>query len=308
VQGAIRDLEQVVRKLSEQVKFLTMSSSPHIGARASPSHPQQGQQAQSAYAPQAPSYPSQLRQAPINAPQQSYAPPLPQQPQFSQAPPPPPATTQTQWYQPPMVAPQASHPTLPPPVAPAPQQAALAALPPRQEEWDDAYLHVLHQESLQQLQDLLSRSDPDAVMPLNAPVPLSQAVVLTLIHRVCASSALLYETLADCPPAVDEPRRGLAHGRRVRNHDLVAPARLARARHHCEPCRHAPHESAANACTQDPLVASYIPRVLPQVQQSLNSSRQRMSILPGAPPHIVDAARSISDVQATLGRKPALIQ
>jgi hypothetical protein len=59
---------------------------------------------------------------------------------------------------------------------------------------------------------------------------------------------------------------------------------------------------------QDPLVASYIPRVLPQVQQSLNSVRQRLSLLPGAPPQLLDAARSIADVQTTLGRKPALGQ
>jgi hypothetical protein len=192
VQGAIRDLEQVVRKLSEQVKFLAMGSSPHMGARASPSHQQPAQQPQTGYAPPPqPQYPSQLRQAPINAPP-NYPPPQqqqqqqqaqqPQQPQFSQPLPQPPVNMQQQWYQPPMVAPQASHPTLPPPVAPQAQAPPPPA--PRESEWDDTYLHVLHQESPQQLHDLLSRSDPDAVMPLNAPVPLSQAVVLTVIHRV----------------------------------------------------------------------------------------------------------------------------
>jgi hypothetical protein len=179
-----------VRKLSDQVKFLSMSSSPHIGARGSPSHTQAAQQPQPGYATApAPQYSSQLRQAPINAPQ-TYPPPPP--PQFSQ--PQPTGNNPAQWYQPPpIVAPQASHPTLPPPVAQVQSQqvAQAASLPPR-EEWDDTYLHVLHQENLQQLQDLLSRSDPDAVMPLNAHVPLSQAVVLTLIHRVRTYSPLLH--------------------------------------------------------------------------------------------------------------------
>lgn len=52
------------------------------------------------------------------------------------------------------------------------------------------------------------------------------------------------------------------------------------------------------------MVAAYTPRILPNIQGSLNSTRQRLAILPGAPPQLLDAARSISDIQNTLGRKP----
>ena len=52
------------------------------------------------------------------------------------------------------------------------------------EEWDDTYLAVLGSQDTRQLRELLARSNPDIVMPLNAPSPLSQAVMLTLVHRV----------------------------------------------------------------------------------------------------------------------------
>lgn len=53
--------------------------------------------------------------------------------------------------------------------------------------------------------------------------------------------------------------------------------------------------------SQDPLISPYIARVLPSVQQMLNTTKQRMSIIPGGP---VDTARSISDIQDILSRKP----
>ena len=56
--------------------------------------------------------------------------------------------------------------------------------PPRTEEWDDTYLAVLGMQDVKQLRELLARSNPEVVMPTNGPGPLSQAVVLTLVHRV----------------------------------------------------------------------------------------------------------------------------
>ena len=52
------------------------------------------------------------------------------------------------------------------------------------ENWDESYINVLGTQDFRQLRDLLARSNPEIVMPLNAHGPLSQAVVLTLIHRV----------------------------------------------------------------------------------------------------------------------------
>jgi hypothetical protein len=81
------------------------------------------------------------------------------------------------WFNTGIVAPQASHPTAPPPVQshtpPAPS-----------EEWDDTYLSVLGTQDLRQLRELLARSNPEVTMPMNGTPPLSQAVILTLVHRV----------------------------------------------------------------------------------------------------------------------------
>ena len=54
--------------------------------------------------------------------------------------------------------------------------------------------------------------------------------------------------------------------------------------------------------TKDPLISPYVARVLPNVQISLNSTRQRLAILPGGP--LNDTARAISDLQDILARKP----
>lgn len=61
----------------------------------------------------------------------------------------------------------------------------MRSTPPAQtEEWDDTYLAVLGTQDIRQLRELLAQSNPDVVMPSNGPSPLSQAVVLTLVHRV----------------------------------------------------------------------------------------------------------------------------
>jgi hypothetical protein len=59
--------------------------------------------------------------------------------------------------------------------------------------------------------------------------------------------------------------------------------------------------AAAVLNTNDPLIAPYTARVLPSVQQMLNSTKQRIAILPGAP---METARAISDVQDVLSHKP----
>jgi hypothetical protein len=80
---------------------------------------------------------------------------------------------------------------LPPNMAP-PQAAAQTIMPTltggsgseKAENWDESYINVLGTQDPRQLRELLARSNPEIVMPLNAHGPLSQAVVLTLIHRV----------------------------------------------------------------------------------------------------------------------------
>lgn len=57
--------------------------------------------------------------------------------------------------------------------------------------------------------------------------------------------------------------------------------------------------------TQDPLISPYVGRVLPNVSQMLNTTKQRLSLLPGGP-QLVDTTRLISDIQETLNRKPLL--
>jgi hypothetical protein len=55
--------------------------------------------------------------------------------------------------------------------------------------------------------------------------------------------------------------------------------------------------------TSDPLIAPYIARVLPSVQAMLNTTKQRIAILPGGP-GVLDTARAISEIQDVLSHKP----
>jgi len=124
---------------------------------------------------------SHLRQANIPPPN----PPVPTyvqtHPSFQQPPPPQPPIHQ-QWYTS-IAAPQASHPaTIPQAPASAPQQERTP--PVKTDQWDENYLGVLHSQDPVKLRELLSRTNPDLVLPLNGPPLVSQAVILTLIHRV----------------------------------------------------------------------------------------------------------------------------
>jgi len=53
---------------------------------------------------------------------------------------------------------------------------------------------------------------------------------------------------------------------------------------------------------EDKLIADFIPRVIPNVQQLLNTTKQRLTILPGTPP-MIETARTLSDIQESLRRK-----
>ncbi len=163
----IRELEQSVRTLSEQIKFLSMNTGMSLQqppVRNSPG-PVSGANPMASFGQQ-----QTFRHAgpPVNVPQ-IYGPP-----------PPPPAQQpgmQGPWFSSSIPAPQASHPALPPPT----QQTPPA---PSEEMWDDTYLAVLGTQDLRPLRELLGRSNPEVVMPLKGQSPLSQAVILTLVHRV----------------------------------------------------------------------------------------------------------------------------
>jgi len=261
--NVIRDLEQTVKMLSEQVKYMSLNNSVSntpshlLQSRGSPAPPAPTNQPQSGLAGvNQYRHPAQL---PSQLPQQSG---YPQQHGGYQQPlPPPPVLHNSQgWFNANIAAPQASHPAAPPPVRthtpPAPT-----------EEWDESYLAVLGTQDLRQLRELLGRSNPEVVMPLNSTPPLSQAVILTLVHRLAAA-------VGETPP-VDESFKSTLWW-------------LQR--------------SASALNPSDPLISPYVARVVPSVQQVLNSTKQRLMILPGGP-QAVDAVRTITDVQETLSGK-----
>jgi hypothetical protein len=254
-ESLIRDLEHSVRVLSDQVKFLTMNTTnPHhrVTSGASP-------------APSMTSMASQplLRQQNLPpATQPTYtAQPHSSYPQQTQPPP-----MHGSWYASPNIAaPQASHPIAPPP--PPPPLSSQRSPPAQSEEWDETYLGVLGTQDPKQLRELLARSNPEIVMPLNGPSPLSQAVILTLLHRL---AAIVGET-----PPIDEGFKSALWW-------------LQRA------------STVLNI--NEPLISPYIARVVPNVKAMLHSTKQRLAILPGGQ-QLVDSARTITEIQDILGRK-----
>ncbi|EIN07714.1 hypothetical protein PUNSTDRAFT_126674 [Punctularia strigosozonata HHB-11173 SS5] len=241
----VRDLEQSVRSLNDQVKYLSLNQgnkgSPSLSGNFNSPHTRPMPISN----PPVSSYPSSTTHGPY----------IQQQPNLQQQP----------WFSQPIAAPQASHPAIPPPaVATAPQQVPR---PVQNDEWDDTYLTVLGTQDPQQLRELLARSNPEVVMPLTGNGPLSQAVILTLVHRLSA-------TIAETSPA-DESFK-------------VTLWWLLRAANTLNPSHH--------------MISPYVSRVLPNVQQMLNTTKQRLSILPGGSPVLNDTVRTISDVQEALGR------
>lgn len=101
----------------------------------------------------------------------------------------------TSWFSSGIAAPQASHPATipqPPPPPPPPQQITQDRSPPiKHDQWDEVYLNVLQSQDAGKLRDLLSHTNPEVIMPLNGPNLVSQAVILTLIHRV--SLCIVYD-------------------------------------------------------------------------------------------------------------------
>jgi hypothetical protein len=134
--------------------------------------------------------------------------------------------------------------------------------------WDDTYLNVLGTQDLRQLRELMARSNPEVVMPLKGQSPLSQAVILTLVHRLAGA-------IGESAP-VDESFKSSMWW-------------LQRA--------------ATVLNTNDPLIAPYTARVIPSVQAMLNTTKQRIAILPGGS-QVLETARAISEVQEVLSHKP----
>ncbi|KAF8969897.1 hypothetical protein BDZ97DRAFT_1915012 [Flammula alnicola] len=274
-EATIRELEHTVRALSDQVKYLSISNPPQTIQHIQP--PPQPQQS----SPAGPSVPQQqgninsshMRQPnipPANPPLPTYMhshPPFQQPPPQQQQQQQPHIQQQPQWYSA-IAAPQASVPaTLPQAPAPQPQQERTP--PVKNDQWDENYLGVLHSQDPTKLRDLLARTNPDLVLPLNGPPLVSQAVILTLIHRLSA-------VVGDTPPTDETFKTSLWWLQRVSS--LLRP--------------------------DDKLIADFIPRVIPTVQQSLNTTKQRLAILPGGL-GTMETARALSDIQEALRRKVA---
>lgn len=200
----------------------------------------------------------------------SYQPALPPQPQIHQ-----------QWYSS-IAAPQASHPATIPQPPPAASQDEKTPPPPKSttsggtsgtsaptstDDWDTVYLDVLTSQDVNRLRSLLSRTNPEIVLPLNGPPLVSQAVILTLVHRLSG-------IIGEIAPTDDLFKTMLWWLQRVAN--LVRP--------------------------EDKLISDFIPRVIPTVHQSLNTTKQRLAIIPGGS-GTIEAARQLSEVQDVLRRK-----
>ncbi|KAL4268655.1 Enhancer of mRNA-decapping protein 4 WD40 repeat region domain-containing protein [Pleurotus pulmonarius] len=267
---SIRELEHTVRALSEQVKFLTMNSSS--SGPAPMHHLPQVQQNHNSPGPSIQHGPTNMTQQHMRPAAQNMPPPAPQPPtnyghnNFSPQTQPP-APLHTAWYSNSIAAPQASHPATLPQPNPQPQERTPVTPPVKPEQWDEIYLGVLHTQDTTKLRDLLMHTNPDVIMPLNGPVLVSQAVILTLVHRLSA-------TVGEAPPNDDSFKTSLWWLQR----------------------------SVALLQPEDKLIADFIPRVLPNVQHSLNTTKQRLTILPGGPATL-ETARKISDIQDALRRK-----
>jgi hypothetical protein len=170
--------------LTDQIKFLTLNASSHLlQPRSSPAPSSSGQSQGTMVNPSQyrhPGHSSTTTQVPQSSYPQSYGP-------YQQQIPP---IHGPSWFNTSIAAPQASHPTAPPPVQSHSPHS-------QTEEWDDTYLSVLGTQDLRQLRELLARSNPEVTMPLNGTPPLSQAVILTLVHRVCSGFDALWISTDD---------------------------------------------------------------------------------------------------------------
>jgi len=158
------------------------------------------------------------------------------------------------------------------PLGPPPQSIPTVVSPPiqappapvRVEDWDSTFLTTLGQNDHKQLRDLLSRSPPDVVLPVSQPSPLSQTVILALIHRMAIS-------LTELSPADDAFKTTLWWLQR----------------------------SALSLNPKDNVIAPYISRVLQTAQSTLNTTVQRLNVLPGGPSP-AETSSMVGQIQQTL--------
>ncbi|KAG6832704.1 hypothetical protein H0H92_012276 [Tricholoma furcatifolium] len=286
-ENSIRELEHTVRTLSDHIKFLGLN------ATAPPLHNLQQHQTRNSPNANVPPVQGAMSQMhprqqtapvippPVIPPPATYGHKLggmpPQQPP-QPAPLPPPPVHQT-WYPSNIAAPQASHPaTIPQPPPPPPQQQQVLPQQPQQQPetgntseandtWESVFLPAVLSEDLRDLQRLLLRTNADVVMPLDRAGPLSQPVILTVIHRLAA--------IVCATPPNDESFKN-------------AMWWLQRGIKALDP--------------KEPIVMDYLPNVVPGIYTHLNMTKQRLG-LPGGTPTIDKARSSVSDTLEMLRRK-----
>lgn len=162
--------------LSDQVKFLSLNSaaSHRMATSSSPAPSISGVGSMNQGVHRAQNLPPATTQAP---------PVYSGQPLGSFTQPQQPSQMHPTWYPSTIAAPQASHPIAPP--QPPPLPLSSQRTPPAQlDAWDDTYMAVLGTQDPKQLRELLARSTPEVVMPLDRKGPLSMAVILSILHRV----------------------------------------------------------------------------------------------------------------------------
>ncbi|KIO26110.1 hypothetical protein M407DRAFT_243825 [Tulasnella calospora MUT 4182] len=248
-ENLIRDMEQSIRSLSEQVRTLSTQVATSNARAGTPSRTK---------APEA---------TPIGDYQarQQVAPPPPQNTSSS---------FMSPYSQPPSAGWINSQMNVQQPLGPPPshhpnniQQAAPPLpqpQPARTEDWDDTFLTTLGLHDQQKLRELLQRCPPDVVMPTGGqPSPLSQTVILALIHRLALS-------LTEVSPADELFKASLWWLQR----------------------------SAYALNPNDNVIAPYIGRVLQTAVSTLNTTGQRLNVLPG--PGLQESSNMIAQIQQSL--------
>jgi len=247
----IRNMEHSIRTLSEQVKLLSLNmpvgAVPHVQPRGTSSPTSTGAGSHLA------SLPSHLRQAhPAIAPQ---VPAYASSAGYSQ-----PSSAQAQnWYS----------GTIPTQATP-PSNTSNVTLPPssKADDYEELFMTVLGSQDMRQLRELLARSSPEVILPASGKSPLSQAIILTLIHR-------LSSIVSDAIPGEETYKSSLWWLQRA--------------------------ATALNP--NDGLISPYIARLLPNIQNTLTLARQR-ALIPGpSGQQFPDASRMVHDIQEILNRK-----
>jgi len=248
-ENLIRDMEQSIRGLSEQVKALTSQVSASTAAHARTSTPRSNL-TESTTVVSDYSHMGKSSAPPMPSGNTSFLPPYSQPSSWVNAPMPPPIQQ---------------------PLGPPPQTLLPVNIPqqqhvqqPRHDDWDDTFLNVLGLHDQAKLRELLSRTPPDVAMPSGQPSPLSQTVILALIHRLALS-------LTELSPADEAFKTQLWWLQRT----------------------------AYSLNPNDNIIAPYIGRVLQTAVSTLNTTAQRLNVLPGGP-SLVEASNLIGQIQQSL--------